>query len=186
MGNFQGGGSRRGGFGGGRPSFQKKSWGNDRGGGDRGDKTLFRATCSDCGQSCEVPFRPTGEKPVYCSNCFSSKRGGGDRGSRQDFGSRGPKREYNDRPAPRADFAQAPAHDDVKKQLGEIRIKLDRLIGAIEKLTGTKTETRAETKTEAKKDVPVEKNTPVVVLKEKTKKASVKSVTKKKTAAKKK
>ena len=31
---------------------------------------MYKATCSDCVQTCEVPFRPSGEKPVYCSNCF--------------------------------------------------------------------------------------------------------------------
>ena len=62
------GGNRGGGFGGGR---------ND--GGDRPD--MHRATCSDCGKSCEVPFRPTGDKPVFCSDCFETKRdGGNDRG----------------------------------------------------------------------------------------------------------
>jgi len=35
-----------------------------------GDKKMFRATCSDCGDSCEVPFQPSSGKPVFCSNCF--------------------------------------------------------------------------------------------------------------------
>ncbi len=34
------------------------------------DKKMFRATCSDCGKSCEVPFQPSSGKPVYCSDCF--------------------------------------------------------------------------------------------------------------------
>jgi len=34
------------------------------------DKKMFRATCSDCGKSCEVPFQPSSGKPVYCSECF--------------------------------------------------------------------------------------------------------------------
>ena len=60
-------------FGGGRPSFggRSKFSRNDREGGDR---EMFRATCATCQKSCEVPFRPTGEKPVYCSNCFGGKR----------------------------------------------------------------------------------------------------------------
>lgn len=36
----------------------------------------FKATCADCGVSCEVPFRPSGERPVYCSDCFRGKEGG--------------------------------------------------------------------------------------------------------------
>lgn len=37
------------------------------------DKQLFSATCAKCGNDCEVPFRPSGGKPVYCSNCFEKK-----------------------------------------------------------------------------------------------------------------
>ena len=33
------------------------------------------ATCSKCGKSTEVPFRPTNGKPVYCSDCFRTVRG---------------------------------------------------------------------------------------------------------------
>jgi CxxC-x17-CxxC domain-containing protein len=36
---------------------------------------MHRATCSACGEECELPFKPTGEKPVFCSNCFGSKSG---------------------------------------------------------------------------------------------------------------
>lgn len=77
----RGGGSDRGGFGGGRSS------GRSFGGNDRGDRPqLFSAVCDQCGKSCEVPFRPTGSKPIYCSSCFETKNGGSsDRGSRGSF-----------------------------------------------------------------------------------------------------
>jgi CxxC-x17-CxxC domain-containing protein len=43
-------------------------------GGFSGGKTeMHRTKCSECGVSCEVPFRPTGGKPVYCSECFAKK-----------------------------------------------------------------------------------------------------------------
>ncbi len=32
-----------------------------------------KATCSECGQECEVPFKPTQGKPVYCFECFKEK-----------------------------------------------------------------------------------------------------------------
>jgi len=35
--------------------------------------TMFMATCASCDKPCEVPFKPTGTKPVYCSNCFGKK-----------------------------------------------------------------------------------------------------------------
>ena len=31
---------------------------------------MYSALCTECGSKCEVPFRPTGGKPIYCSNCF--------------------------------------------------------------------------------------------------------------------
>jgi CxxC-x17-CxxC domain-containing protein len=31
---------------------------------------MFAAVCAKCGKKCEVPFKPTGDKPVYCSDCF--------------------------------------------------------------------------------------------------------------------
>jgi CxxC-x17-CxxC domain-containing protein len=31
---------------------------------------MHEVTCDKCGKACEVPFKPTGNKPVYCSDCF--------------------------------------------------------------------------------------------------------------------
>ena len=33
-------------------------------------RMMHQATCDKCGNKCEVPFRPTSGKPVYCSDCF--------------------------------------------------------------------------------------------------------------------
>ena len=33
-------------------------------------RMMHQTTCDKCGNKCEVPFRPTGNKPVYCSDCF--------------------------------------------------------------------------------------------------------------------
>jgi len=54
-------------------------------------REMFSATCSSCGQEAQVPFQPSGDKPVYCSTCFEQRRGGGDRagGSRYGGGGRG-------------------------------------------------------------------------------------------------
>jgi CxxC-x17-CxxC domain-containing protein len=37
-------------------------------------RPMYSATCSSCGREAQVPFQPTGSKPVYCSDCFSSQR----------------------------------------------------------------------------------------------------------------
>jgi len=34
---------------------------------------MHKAICSECGEKCEVPFKPTGDKPVFCSKCFEIK-----------------------------------------------------------------------------------------------------------------
>ena len=45
----------------------------------RGPVEMHKAICDNCGKECEVPFRPTSGKPVFCSNCFENQRGGSDR-----------------------------------------------------------------------------------------------------------
>ena len=62
-----------------RPSRGAGGYGrNSRGGGrfgrDRPPREMHKATCAECGKECEVPFKPTGEKPVYCDECFQDKK----------------------------------------------------------------------------------------------------------------
>lgn len=45
-------------------------------GGYRSQREMFPATCAECGAETEVPFRPTGERPVYCRDCYAKKRRG--------------------------------------------------------------------------------------------------------------
>ena len=69
--------------------------------GDRDSRRslLHDAVCDECGKDCKVPFKPRGDKPIYCSDCFE-KKGGGDnnrsRGrrdfSRRSFGDRDSRR----------------------------------------------------------------------------------------------
>ena len=48
--------------------------GYSSGGYSSGPREMFSATCSSCGREAQVPFRPNGSKPVYCSDCFTSQR----------------------------------------------------------------------------------------------------------------
>ncbi len=75
------------------------------------EKRLYQAVCDTCGDNCEVPFRPTGERPVYCRNCF-----------RKDGGTSGHK-----------DFKHsAPVGDDrVTAQLAQINAKLDAIMRSL-------------------------------------------------------
>ena len=36
-------------------------------------RQMFDAVCAECGAPCKVPFEPSGDRPVYCSDCFSKK-----------------------------------------------------------------------------------------------------------------
>ncbi len=60
---------------GGRDSYDRRS----SGGRDSYERPpMHDAVCHDCGQACQVPFRPNGSKPVFCSNCFKKEENGGD------------------------------------------------------------------------------------------------------------
>jgi CxxC-x17-CxxC domain-containing protein len=39
-----------------------------------GPREQFETTCAECGAECRVPFKPNGEKPVYCSSCYEARR----------------------------------------------------------------------------------------------------------------
>lgn len=57
----QGGG---GGYGGG-------GYGGGGGGYDRPPREYFDVQCAACGQMTQVPFRPKGDRPVYCKTCYA-------------------------------------------------------------------------------------------------------------------
>ena len=38
-----------------------------------GNKEMFSAVCDECGKDCKVPFKPSSDKPIYCSDCFEKK-----------------------------------------------------------------------------------------------------------------
>jgi CxxC-x17-CxxC domain-containing protein len=37
-------------------------------------REMHKAVCSECNQECEVPFKPTQGKPVYCKECFQKRK----------------------------------------------------------------------------------------------------------------
>lgn len=41
---------------------------------ERQPRETFQATCARCGKVAELPFKPTGDKPVYCKECYQSTR----------------------------------------------------------------------------------------------------------------
>ncbi len=114
MGDFKRGGGKH--FGGG--GFR----GRDRGR-SHGPVSMHHAVCDQCGKDCEVPFRPSGDKPVFCDDCFASKKsGGGNRG-----GDRFAQKNFSAKPA-----SSGGSNDEVKKQLVMLNEKMERLIKVIE------------------------------------------------------
>lgn len=84
-------------------------------------KQMFPATCSKCGQGCEVPFRPTNDRPVFCSNCFKSQQGG-------------------PRPAPKSfggGIAPANISGASKGQFDALNAKLDKIISLLSSTKAT-------------------------------------------------
>jgi CxxC-x17-CxxC domain-containing protein len=54
--------------------FQQGGGGGGFGGRPR---EMFKATCAECKKECEVPFKPSGDRPVYCRECFAKRKEGG-------------------------------------------------------------------------------------------------------------
>lgn len=46
---------------------------SNNGGYGRPQREMFPATCASCGTATQVPFQPTGEKPVYCRDCYQPR-----------------------------------------------------------------------------------------------------------------
>ncbi len=58
-----------------RRSQQSGSGGGSGGGfGGGGSREMHPAVCAQCGKDTTVPFRPRGDRPVYCSDCFSGMK----------------------------------------------------------------------------------------------------------------
>jgi len=39
-------------------------------------RPMFKAICADCKNECELPFKPSGDRPVYCQGCFARRKAG--------------------------------------------------------------------------------------------------------------
>lgn len=93
---------------------------------------MFDAICSNCGKECQVPFRPTGERPVYCRECFDKER---DFAPREKRGSDFSRDRFQDRGPSRKTFDELPhtasAGNNNFKQLERLEGKLDKIISLL-------------------------------------------------------
>ena len=51
------------------------------------ERSMHKVTCDSCGESCEVPFRPTPGKPVFCDACFKKNKNPGSENRNNQFSS---------------------------------------------------------------------------------------------------
>jgi CxxC-x17-CxxC domain-containing protein len=140
---------------------------------DRGPRQMYDAICSNCGRNCQVPFRPTGDKPVFCDDCFAKRSGGS--------GQRG----FGDRPQRRANFENRPQNN---QQFDAINAKLDKILRLLNPETVKETpKPEPKAKTEPIEEVKEAKKEPGVVVKEEkaTEPPKAKAKAKKATAKKK-
>ena len=56
---------------GGGSSSYGSSYGSN--GGYSSRREMHDVVCAQCGKDTQVPFRPSGGRPVYCSDCFSKQ-----------------------------------------------------------------------------------------------------------------
>lgn len=132
MGGYNKGG-RHGGHGGGRGGYNKGGRSGGYGGGQRSGgygrddqrPQLFRATCADCSRTCEVPFRPTGSKPVKCRECF--RQDGGQRSSNRNSGGR-------------SNRSDAPQNKNIERELRKLNEKMDAIIDALNDISADESE----------------------------------------------
>mgnify|MGYP001597365666 CR=1 FL=1 len=145
----------RGGRGGGR-DFGGRSFGGER---PVRPAEMHKAICSTCGNECEVPFKPSGDKPVYCRDCFAKNRS---HDNDRSFG----RANRDNRESPRPEFKRfnedRPIQTPRNNELDVINSKLDQIL----KILSSQTEILAPA------EIPVE---PIVAVKKKriSKKAAI-------------
>lgn len=132
-----GGKSRGGNFSRGRDNHRggKRSDFN-RGGRKNSERTeMFRAICATCNKSCDIPFKPSNDRPVYCSDCFQANRereDGKNEGMRRDSSrhsdssQRYPKNSSSF--TPQRDSLEGKHVKELKKQIEITNDKLEQII----------------------------------------------------------
>ena len=115
-------------FGNSAPPWAAKGGSRGFGGGDREKPQMYPTTCAACGNRCEVPFRPNGKKPVYCSNCFVRDEEGGAAPKRYEERSSGRPQFEDRRPS---SLTPGFGKDESMEMLKKINAKLDTILKAL-------------------------------------------------------
>ena len=132
------------GFGGGRSGGRSSGGFRDRDSGsfERKRLEMHKVTCANCHKQCEVPFRPTGDKPVFCSDCFRKE------GS-SSFDSSSPNLRGN-----------SSSSGISQEQYKELNIKLDKILRVLEMLEIEEEEEDEEDNEDDSEDEEIEEEIP--------------------------
>ncbi len=110
--------------------FGKKDSGRDSGFGRRERSfEMHKVTCAKCHKPCEVPFKPRGDKPVYCSDCF---RNDGNNEGRSDSSERRNDYTQKESSSPAVDYQED--LDEINEKLDSLDEKLDELDEKMQKI----------------------------------------------------
>ncbi len=109
--------------GGGKPKYEDR--------GARQSQVLHKATCTQCGKACEVPFRPDGSKPVLCGACFTDRNDSSFRSQSSNRSDYKPNRSYGaGNAAPRPERSNAELMQ-ITKRLTMLEAKVSQLINMV-------------------------------------------------------
>lgn len=104
-----------------RRSSGGRNFGKHDFGGRSADRPMHRTICSKCAKQCEVPFIPSGSRPVFCSECFQNNRASDPRRSN-----------FEDR---KISQINRPTQSQYGEQLEALSIKLDKILRILEPKT---------------------------------------------------
>ncbi len=180
--------NKNGGKTGGKP-FKKSFGGNggnsfgksDRGGARSGDRPIqmFSAVCAKCGKTCEVPFRPSPDRSVFCRDCFRDAGENTARPSYSTNSAHATRPTHTERPAHSSYGVQKPQSTSDDKRIGEIKWliekvenKVDSIIAMLEKQNATISSGASEAvELKNKTEKTTEKKADKKIVKKTTKKA---------------
>ncbi len=91
-----------------------------------GDRPMHQAICSKCNKECEVPFKPTGSRPVFCKDCFQNNRASGPIRFDDNYSRHSNFEDRNNNPINR------PVLPQYKEQFEALNTKLDKILKILE------------------------------------------------------
>ena len=91
--------------------------------------SMHRTTCDHCGKDCEVPFKPTSGKPIYCSSCFDKNQNR----DQKKFGYERADKKFGVGDSRRKDYNSEKVgnSDHLKKEIAQLNEKLDKILGIL-------------------------------------------------------